>query len=448
MRTAYGSGGAAQPVRLPCAAMSVGATPGPAAARLVARTVAVDVAGDLLAYLPAPTVDAPLVWVHRGEGLVGWGEALRVEVAGPGRFADASAAWTALASTAVVRDDVALPGTGPVAFVSFSFADDSAAGGVLVVPRVVVGRRDGTTWVTTLSTDGVLPRPAAPAPTAPPSPPTGVRFADGARSGPQWAAAVRRAVERIAAGELDKVVLARDLEARTDGPVDPRWLLARLAERYPSCWTFAVDGLVGATPEMLVRAERGLVTSRVLAGTIRRTGDDARDLTLAASLARSSKDLEEHEYAVRSVVEALAPHCSSTSAPESPFVLHLPNVMHLATDVAGVLQDGRRSVLELGAALHPTAAVCGTPTQVAARVIGELEGMDRDRYAGPVGWVDAGGDGELGIALRCARIDRHDPSRLRLFAGCGVVAGSDPEAELAESDAKLVPMRDAVAGAT
>ncbi|MFP5336640.1 MAG: isochorismate synthase MenF [Actinomycetes bacterium] len=426
--------------------MSVAPTPAPAAA-LVARTVRLDVAGDLLSYLPGPATERPLAWVHRGEGLVAWGEAVRVEVSGPGRFADAQAAWQQVAATAVVRDDVRLPGTGPVALVSFSFADDSPAGGVLVVPRVVVGRRGSTTWVTTISSQGSLPPAGAPQPTEPPRPPGLVRFADGARSGPQWTAVVRRAVDRIAGGELDKVVLARDLEAQADDPVDPRWVLGRLAERYPSCWTFAVDGLVGATPEMLVRVERGLVTSRVLAGTIRRTGDDAHDLALAGSLARSSKDLEEHEYAVRSVVEALSPHCSSTSAPESPFVLHLPNVMHLATDVAGVLADGHRSVLQLGAALHPTAAVCGTPTPAAARVIAELEGMDRDRYAGPVGWVDAAGDGELGIALRCGRLDAADPTRLRLFAGCGVVAGSDPEAELAESDAKLVPMRDAVSGA-
>jgi menaquinone-specific isochorismate synthase len=184
----------------------------------------------------------------------------------------------------------------------------------------------------------------------------------------------------------------------------------------------------------------------VLAGTIRRTGNDARDLALAASLARSSKDLEEHEYAVRSVADALAPHCTSTNVPEAPFVLHLANVMHLATDVTGVLADGTSS-LGLAAALHPSAAVCGTPTEAAAALIARLEGMDRDRYAGPVGWIDAEGDGEWGIALRCARLDGADPHRLRLFAGCGIVAGSDPEAELAESVAKLVPMRDALAGA-
>ena len=131
------------------------------------------------------------------------------------------------------------------------------------------------------------------------------------------------------------------------------------------------------------------------------------------------------------------------NVPETPFVLHLPNVMHLATDVTGVLADGASS-LALAEALHPSAAVCGTPTAIADRVIADLEGMDRRRYAGPVGWIDASGDGEWGIALRTGEVDPGDPSRMRLFAGCGIVAGSDPEAEVAESDAKLVPMRDAL----
>jgi menaquinone-specific isochorismate synthase len=270
-----------------------------------------------------------------------------------------------------------------------------------------------------------------------------VTFADGASSPTQWAGAVAYAVELITQGHLDKVVLARDLEVRSERPIDVRWLLARLAERYDNTWVFSVDGLVGATPEMLARSEKGLVTSRVLAGTIRRTGDDEHDLALAASLARSSKDLEEHEYAVRSVADALRPHCSSMNVPETPFVLHLPNVMHLATDVTGVLADGASS-LALAEALHPSAAVCGTPTAIADQVIADLEGMDRRRYAGPVGWIDASGDGEWGIALRTGEVDPGDPSRMRLFAGCGIVAGSDPEAEVAESDAKLVPMRDAL----
>ena len=416
-------------------------TTAPATMPLVTRTVPLPDPGPLLQLLPAQTA---LAWVRRGEGLVGWGEAARVTTSGPDRFADAQRAWSQMISRSVVRDEVRLPGTGPVAFGSFAFSPGSAAGGVLVVPEVVIGHKAGTWWLTTIGAGGVLPpiRHIAPA-TQPPADLGTVTFSDGVRSGPEWECVVADAIARIGAGAVEKVVLARDLHARSSEPIDPRRLLTRLAERYPGCWTFNVDGLLGATPELLVRLERGLVTSRVLAGTIRRSQDDEHDLALAASLARSSKDLEEHEYAVRSVAEALAPYCATTNVPESPFVLHLANVMHLATDVTGVLADGGTS-LQLAAALHPSAAVCGTPTAAAAELIDEIEGMDRDRYAGPVGWLDARGDGEWGIALRCARVDPDDAHSLRLFAGCGIVAGSDPAAELAESNAKLLPIRDAL----
>ena len=369
-----------------------------------------------------------------------WGESARLEVDDPDRFELAEQWWATLTGSAVVRDEVGVPGTGLVAMVSIAFAGGSS---VLVVPEVLVGHRvrsgRSVWWVTTVSVGNM---PAAPVLARQPEPsaPVGLRFADGAMSGAQWGGQVSEAVRRIATSELEKVVLALALVANADEPVDVRWPLLRLAALYPSCWTYSVEGLVGATPELLVRRERGLVTSRVLAGTIRRTGDDEHDLALAAALARSSKDLEEHEYAVRSVADALASHCTSVNVPEAPFVLHLPNVMHLATDVAGVMDDDT-SVLGLAAALHPTAAVGGTPTGSALAAIAELEQMDRGRYAGPVGWVDAQGDGELGIALRCAQIDG---SRLRLFAGCGIVAGSDPVDELAEAQAKLVPVRDAL----
>ncbi|MFD2082985.1 menaquinone-specific isochorismate synthase [Actinopolymorpha cephalotaxi] len=415
--------------------------------RLVVRTTELDPdvhAGlDLLQTLPAEEATA---WVRRGEGLVGHGEAARLDVAGPDRFAIAVRWWDKLAESAAVRDEIGEPGTGLVGFGSFAFADDPGHS-ALVVPRVVLGRRGDRRWLTTISVEPALPTvPSLPSlfgTPPPPERPQGVVFADGALTGAQWASAVADAVRRIDAGDLDKVVLARDLLAVAEKPVDFRWPLARIARDYPACWTYAVRGLIGATPEMLVRLENGLVTSRVLAGTIRRTNDDARDLALAASLARSSKDLEEHEYAVRSVADSLAPHCTSMNVPESPFVLHLPNVMHLATDLAGVLADGS-SALELAAALHPSAAVCGTPTPVALSLIAELEHMDRGRYAGPVGWVDAAGNGEWGIALRCAQVDSEDPRRLRLYAGCGIVADSVPESELAEAQAKLVPVRDAL----
>ncbi len=412
---------------------------------VVVRTVPLPDTADLLSYLPAGTPPDDLVsWVRRGEGLVGWGSTLTFEASGPGRFAAAEAWWRDVAGRGVVRDEVGVPGTGLVCFGSFPFADDSAESARLVVPRTVVGRRDGRSWLTTVGVDPQLTILEPPVVAPAPEPPGLVAFADGAVSPADYAHAVTEAVSRINAGGLDKVVLARDLLATAAEPIDPRWLLRRLAERYANTWVFSVAGLVGATPELLVRRDQGLITSRVLAGTIRRTGDDAHDLALAASLARSSKDLEEHEYAVRSVADALAPHCSSMNVPEAPFVLHLPNVMHLATDVVAVSSDDATS-LALAAALHPSAAVGGTPTAEALRLIADLEQMDRGRYAGPVGWMDARGDGAWGIALRSGALDPTDPTQIRLYAGCGIVAGSDPESEVAESNAKLIPMRDALA---
>ena len=419
--------------------MTTSATPGEQATPLVARTVLLDSADATRSLLDLLPTDAPVSWLRRGEGLVGWGVAAEVRTSGPDRFADADTWWAETQAHAVVRDEVGQPGSGLVCFGTFAFADDPGDS-VLVVPEVVVGRRGTTTWVTTIGR-GTLSTPEVALAEAPESP-VGIRFADGALNGEQWMSVVADAVTRINRGDLEKVVLARDLVATAAEPIDVRWPLRRLAEDYPMCWTFHVDGMFGATPEMLVRRERGLVTSRVLAGTIRRTGDDERDLALAATLARSSKDLEEHEYAVRSVADALDPHCSSMNVPEAPFVLHLPNVMHLATDVAGVVHDAATvSSLRLAESLHPSAAVGGTPTRTATALITEIERMDRGRYAGPVGWMDATGDGEWGIALRSAHLTGNS---VRLFAGCGIVADSDPEAELAESQAKFVPVRDAL----
>ena len=412
-------------------------------APLVVRTAAVDPEqlASLVELLPAPADDAdPVAWLRRGEGLVGWGRAAEVRTSGPSRFADADRWWSETAGRAVVRDDVREPGSGLVCFGTMTFAD--GPGSTLVVPEVVVGRRGDLAWVTTVSAHGLGAPAPDPRPTGPPAAPAGLRYADGHLDPETWMAVVAEGVRRIQSGALEKVVLARDLVATAEEDLDVRWPLRRLAERYPTCWTFHVDGFFGATPELLVRRERGLVTSRVLAGTIRRTGDDARDLMLAATLARSSKDLEEHEYAVRSVGTALAPHCSSMNLPEAPFVLHLPNVMHLATDVTGVVHDSDSvSSLALAASLHPSAAVGGHPTAAAVDLIAEIEGMPRGRYAGPVGWMDAAGDGEWGIGLRSAEVAG---STVRLFAGCGIVGDSDPASELAESNAKLVPVRDAL----
>ncbi|MFN2536682.1 MAG: isochorismate synthase MenF [Mycobacteriales bacterium] len=397
---------------------------------LEVRSVPFEAPAALLDLLP---LEGAFAWTTGDDGLVGWGEAARVELTGEDRFEQAEAWWSAVVERAVVEDPVGVPGSGLVAFGSFAF-DASQSSSVLIVPRVIVGRRDGKTWVTYVGEPGEIRR-------QPPSrQPRGVRFADRSRSGPEWMGVVAEAVARIETGAVDKVVLARDVEAIAEAPVDVRWLLQQLAARYQECWTFCVDGLVGATPEMLIRLRAGVATSRVLAGTFWPSGDAAKDLRQVDVLARSIKDIEEHGYGLRSVAEALEAHCSAVEVPAAPFVLELPNVIHLASDVRGIVSDGSSS-LALVASLHPSAAVCGTPTDVAREIIREIEGLDRGRYAGPVGWLDASGDGEWGLALRCGEVNG---ARVRLFAGCGIVGGSDPARELAESNAKLVPMRDAL----
>ena len=379
----------------------------------------------------------PVSWVRNGEGLVGWGIHATITVTGRNRFEEARDWWHHQLETFSISNSVHGSGTGPVLFTSFSF--DRNQESVLVIPQIVVGQRASQSWITWIG-DTSQPVLRDRAETFPSGKFT---FGEGSLSTDAWKERVAEAIKRIEKSEVDKVVLARDLNATSGTDIDPRAILKKLAEEYPSTWTFAVDGLVGATPELLLRLSRGMVTSRVLAGTISKTGDDEKDLALAASLARSSKDLEEHEYAVRSVAEALEPFCSSTNVPESPFVLHLVNVMHLATDVTGALSETKQRVdaFSLLKSLHPSAAVCGTPRNIAFDIIDDIEGMNRGRYAGPVGWIDASGDGELGIALRTGQITGRE---IRIFAGCGIVAGSNPDKELEESAAKMIPMRSAL----
>ena len=407
--------------------------------RLVVRTVPVAGDGDLLALLPSP---AAVAWIRRGAGLVGWGETASISLpAGQDRFTAGEKWLRALFETAEVDDRVGLAGCGPVAFGSFTF-DPTSDGSVLVVPRTVIGRAGGRTWQTTIG-ERPAPRPAAAArPAVPLASPGEVRWHDGSLSAPQWQRAVSAAVEQISSGSVAKVVLARDLNATAGTPIDVRVVLRRLAARYPDCYTFACGGLTGATPELLIRREGRQVSSYVLAGTAGRGGTAARDAALGAALLASAKDAAEHSYAVDSVRRALAPLCEHLDVDARPSVLRLANVQHLATAVSGVLARDA-SALALAAALHPTAAVCGTPAETAMELIRELEGMDRGRYAGPVGWMDARGNGEWGIAMRCGQLSGR---QARLFAGCGIVAGSDPAAELAEAQAKFRPMQDALEG--
>ena len=380
---------------------------------------------------------APYSWVRGGEGIVGWGEYASIKVSGKDRFDQVRTWWHQQLETFSISNAVHGSGTGPVLFTSFSF--DRNEESVAIIPRVIVGKKGENSWITWIGSENQ--------PTVTEDEPQfnqqSFTWHQGTLTENQWEVRVAQAIAKIDKSEIEKVVLARDLMATTENEIDVRPILNKLATNYPATWVFAVDGLIGATPELLLRLSRGMVTSRVLAGTIPKTGDDARDLVLAGSLARSSKDLEEHEYAVRSVADALEPFCSSTNVPDAPFVLHLANVMHLATDVTGALLESKHHVdaFALLKSLHPSAAVCGTPRSAAFDVIDQIEGMNRGRYAGPVGWIDARGDGELGIALRSGQVHGN---QIRIFAGCGIVAGSDPAVELAESRAKFSAMQSAL----
>ena len=411
--------------------------------RLIVRTVAVPDPGDLLERIPQPDVVA---WVHHGAGLAGWGEAVRVTLpAGDDRFTAGEKWLRSVFDAAEVDDRVRVRGSGPVAFGTFTF-DASSDGSVLIVPRTVLGRDGrGRAWLTTVTERGedpaTQPPPANPGLAAP----TSLSWRDGSLPGPRWEQAVAEAVAAIRAGALRKVVLARDVFATADEPIDARVLLRRLALRYPDCFTFSCDGMIGATPELLVRRAGNQVSALVLGGTLPRGADPAQDKALGEELLASAKNNEEHAYAVDSIREALGPLCQTLDVEARPSLLKFPNLQHLGTAVRGILADGTapRSALALAAVVHPPAAVCGTPPGTALELIRDLEHMDRERYAGPVGWVDANGNGEWGIALRCGQLSGRTA---RLFAGCGIVAGSEPAAELAETLVKLQPMRGALEG--
>ena len=415
-----------------------------ATGRLLVRTVAVPDPGDLLERIPQPDVVA---WVHHGAGLAGWGEAIRVTLpAGEDRFTAGEKWLRSVFDAADVDDQVRVRGSGPVAFGTFTF-DASSDGSVLIVPRVVLGRDGrGQAWLTTVAEPGE-PASAGPGWPLPADPglaePTGLRWQEGSLDGARWEQAVAEAVAAIKAGGLRKVVLARDVFGTADEPIDARVLLRRLAARYPDCFTFACDGMIGATPELLVSRDGHQVSALVLGGTLPRGADPAQDDALGAELLASAKNNEEHAYAVDSIREALQPLCETLEVEARPALLKFPNLQHLGTRVRGTLAGGGtpKSALALAAAVHPPAAVCGTPTGAALELIRELEHMDRERYAGPVGWIDAEGNGEWGIAIRCAQLSGRTA---RLFAGCGIVAGSQPAAELAETLVKLQPMRDAL----
>jgi menaquinone-specific isochorismate synthase len=400
----------------------------PLAART--RSLPSDAAPDLLAFAG----EDGWVFERDGVGLAMRGVAARVAVRDVG---------ACLASIAV-DDEVGLPGTGAIAATALPFDPDAATVADAVIPAVVLGRTaDETSWVTTirarevdLDAGEVLVdhRSAARAPDAFTLTPT-VSHAD-------WCEIIAKAVARIADGAFSKVVLAREVVVEASSDIVVSQVLARLQVLYPSCTVFSADGFVGASPELLVSRYGDTVTSHPLAGTIAHSGDADADRRASERLLASAKDREEHGLVVSFVADVLRPFCDSLDVPDAPSIVAMRNVAHLGTLVRGRLRDDPApSALSLALALHPTPAVAGTPTHDAVAYLKSVEGFDRGRYAGAVGWVDGRGDGAFVVGIRCAEI----AGRLaRLFAGVGVVEGSDPDDELAETQLKLQALLAAV----
>lgn len=390
----------------------------------------------------APTPGSFSCWLGDRVELVGWGSALRLEFEGSHAIREAARTWDRVASTAVVeRDPLSQQTTEevkwPLAVASFGFASHTP--GILLVPEFAAVRihseQGAQCWLVTASRGDTPPDPdlVLTSATTPIEAPSGLWTDPGRMTQSKWKEAVGRLVMMLRSGAASKVVLTRDIVVSASNPVDERYLADQLQQRYPTTWVYAVEGLIGATPEMLASLDREFFESRVLAGTAAPgEGEELLD---------SIKNRTEHHLAVESVARAIAPLTESMNVPIEPELLNLPNVTHLSTDVTAIIRDA--NVLDVVDALHPTAAVCGTPTKLAFDILEGIEGTQRGRYTGPVGWVDASGDGEFGIALRCGQLSS-DRKSIRVFAGGGIMPDSNPDMELAETRAKMRPLLEAL----
>ncbi len=390
---------------------------------LVARTEP----GEPVDELPPPGLDA-VAFSSQRRGLWGSGEALRIELPAPwpdhvDRVAEALAS--------IPHDGPAGPGRGPIAFGALPYEREAPA--TLVVPAHLHGRTsDGDRWTTRISGDDVPTIERTAHDVAPRDHPATVVLDGGDVEG--WVGAVAQAVGRIRSGELTKVVLARQITVTASAGFDAPTLLRRLRQASPTSFAYSVDGFVGATPELLVSRIGDVVRAQPMAGTLPRSGDPDADARRAGELLGSAKNRAEHQITIDMVLDTLLGWSSFVDAAPAPAVVAAGSVQHLATLVEGRLSEPPASVLELVAALHPTPAVGGYPREAALDLIAELEPDPRGRYAGPVGWVDAAGNGAWAVGLRSASVDG---TTARLFAGVGVVADSDPRSELAETQAKF-----------
>lgn len=375
-------------------------------------------------------------FIYEKEGLIGWGEALRLETSGPNRILELDSKWQDVASQAEITDEVNLSGSGLISFGSIAFSENSNSTSVLVIPQVVVGGHDGALWLTTINISEAdalklinLESIFTPA-----------QFEPGQITTEQYKLNVDKALEAITSKNIEKVVLARDLKAQVSKDFNINPALRKLEKKFDSCFIYSVAGLFGASPELLVKVYHSEFSARVLAGTAGRGTDPGVDQAIGSALNESPKNRAEHKYAIDSLVTSLKVFSEEITVDQEPFSIALPNLWHLASDVKATLNSNSTS-LQVVSALHPSAAVAGTPRDKALEVIEEIENVDRGRYAGPVGWLGSDGDGVWAIALRGAQLDN---GTLTAFAGCGIVAGSDPQAELDEAVLKFKPIVDAL----
>jgi menaquinone-specific isochorismate synthase len=402
--------------------------------RVLTREISVPSGFDITRHFP----DSASAFVRNGQGIIGFGEAARFESSGLNRISDLASLWREQVELAEIYDPLQIQGSGLVGLGSATFSPDSAFNSVLIVPRIILGTRDGRSWITKITPEGESEATADfYSKLDPYSKNPKLSFVEGALTATAFLKQAEKAISKIRSGKIQKVVLAREIVASLPEGFDLRTVLRALSKRYPSCWVYSVAGNFGASPELLVRVSHGQVSARVLAGTTSRGGNSAADIGKSNELVASEKNLQEHRFAVESMVEALTPFCLTVDADEKPFSLALPDLWHLASDVYGKLRSNI-SVLDLAAFLHPTAAVAGTARAAAQALIADLEPFDRGGYAGPVGWIGSDGDGEWAIALRGAYIE---DNILTAYAGCGLVADSDPAEELEETELKFAPIR-------
>ncbi len=400
----------------------------------------------------------------RGDAaLAGLGEAMTLQASGAARFATVAGRWRELSAAAVADPLDDAPGGGPVAVGGFAFAPDGGAAphwagfepASLTVPEVAIvrRRRDGKraahlTLAACASPDDMpeelLERlegrlaelRVRSLPLLDPAP-TGRFLLASAMPPEHYEAAVARAVELIAAGELQKIVLAREVQVHAPRAYDPAAVFGVLREEFPSCFVFCVGRgeatLIAASPELLVRREGHRVSTLALAGSTRRSADPAVDDHLGEQMLRDESRREEHAIVARRIERTLRPHAIWVAAAPEPELVRIANIQHLATPIRAQLA-APMDALELAGMMHPTPAVGGEPLRRAAPLIPALEGLDRGWYSGPVGWTDAAGDGEFCVALRCALLRG---SVARCYAGNGIVRNSDPASELAETEVKL-----------